>query len=130
MKYRVTSSIDIEKILSERGLGQSNEAVKKLASIVRNYCDPYVPMEQGTLKNTGQIVDGGTDMYIVYNQPYAHYQYYGEVMVGRAPKQYTGVPLTYHGEPMRGLEWDKRMMADRSGDVKKAMAVVVGGKTK
>lgn len=129
MKYRVTSSIDVEMILSSRGLGRSNAAVKKLAGIVRNYSDPYVPMGQGTLKNTGQIVDGGTDVYIVYDQPYAHYQYYGEVMAGRAPKQYTGVPLTYHDEPMRGPKWDKRMMADRSGDVTKAMAAVVGGKT-
>lgn len=130
MRYKVTSTIDAKKILRERGLGESREATKALASIVKTYCDPYVPMEQGTLKNTEQTVDAGTDIYLVYDQPYAHYQYHGEVMEGRAPKQYTGRPLTYHDEPMRGKEWDKRMMADRGDDVAKALASYVGGKTR
>ena len=51
---------------------------------------------------------------IIYPGPYAHYQYVGEGMAGRAPKHYTGQPLTYHGGALRGKQWDKRMMADRS----------------
>lgn len=130
MRYKVTSTINTGKILRKRGLGESKGATKALASIVKAYCDPYVPMEQGTLKNTVQTVDAVENVFLVYGQPYAHYQYHGEVMAGRAPKQYTGRPLTYHEEPMRGKEWDKRMMADRGDDVSKALAVYVGGKAK
>jgi len=130
MKFGITSKINAKKILKSRGLGESNLAVLKLASVVRTYSDEYVPKQQGTLKNTARIVDTGINVYIVYNQPYAHYQYYGEAMAGPAPKHYTGEPLTYHEAPIRGKEWDKRMMADRGRDVTKALAVYVGGKLK
>lgn len=130
MKFGITSKINAKKILKSRGLGESNLAVLKLASVVRTYSDEYVPKQQGTLKNTARIVDTGINVYIVYNQPYAHYQYYGEAMAGTAPKHYIGVPLTYHEAPMRGKEWEKRMMADRGRDVTKALAVYVGGKLK
>ena len=51
-------------------------------------------------------------------------------MAGRAPKHYTGKPLTYHGAPMRGREWDKRMLADRRDDLVQSVAGYVGGKPK
>ncbi len=127
---KVNVDLDTRKILEERGLGESRRAVKFLASVVKDYCDEYVPFAQGTLKDA-QITDEGADgASIVYNTDYAHYQYYGEVMAGRAPKHYTGVPLTYGGGGRRGKEWDKRMMADRGADVTKALAEYVGGKVK
>lgn len=130
MKVKVTSHIDPKKILEERGLGGDKRAVKFLASEVKRHCDKYVPMQQGTLKNTAQIVETSEGIGIYYGQPYAHYQYYGEVMAGRAPKHYTGNPIDYHGGPVRGKEWDKRMMADEGGQVRDAFAKYVGGKAK
>lgn len=130
MRVNVTSRIDTNRILENRGLGNSRGAEKVIASEVKRLSDPYVPMQQGTLKNTAQVVESSGGVCILYNQPYAHYQYYGEVMSGRAPKQYTGAPIQYHGAPMRGAEWDKRMMADRGDEVTKAVADYVGGKSK
>lgn len=125
---KIKTSINTAAILRARGLGGSTGARRKLAAIVARHCDPYVPMQQGTLKNTVQIAEDGAE--IRYNQPYAHYQYYGEVMAGRAPKHYTGDALDHHGAPTRGREWDKRMMADRGGEVVDDFAQAIGGRRK
>lgn len=113
--------VDINKaeILKRLGLGGTNKVQKYLASQVKRLCDPYVPMQQGTLKNNATIAGDGSS--IVYTQPYAHYQYHGKVMAGRAPKHYTGDDLTYHGAPMRGPQWDKRMLADKSKDLERSI---------
>lgn len=117
MRIKCMVDINKSKILSSRGLGASNNARKYLASEVVRLSDPYVPMQQGALKNQRQIASDGSQ--IVYTQPYAHYQYYGEVMAGRAPKQYTGRKLTYNGAPMRGARWTERMLADKQHEIEK-----------
>lgn len=119
MSVKVKVNIPTAKILKSRGLGSDTGARKFLASEVKRLCDPYVPMQQGLLKNTATIAGDGS--FIVYTQPYAHYQYYGKVMAGRAPKHYTGDDLTYHGAPMRGPQWDKRMLADKSKDLERSI---------
>lgn len=128
MKLNVKTDIKPAAILRARGLGSSSAARKHLAATVKRLSDPYVPMQQGTLKNTAQVIDEGRG--IKYPQPYAHYQYVGEVMAGRVPKSYTGRPINYHGAPMRGRDWDKRMMADRGNEVVDDLATFVGGKRK
>lgn len=131
MKIHVKIHVDAStrKILRERGLGGSNRAALYAASRFIHHCDPYVPMASGTLKNTAYVEGAKTGgVEVVYNQPYAHYQYYGEAMAGRAPKQYTGVALSYNGAPMRGANWDKRMMADRGGDLTREVARYVKGR--
>ena len=151
MKVRVIvkPDIDTRKILKSRGLGASHDAEKHLAGVVRAFCDPYVPMDQGLLKNTAQVVDAGGEVYILYNQPCAHYQYVGEVYGPNIPihdkttgeiigfysppnqqKQPTGRELTYSGAPMRGKQWDKRMMADRGDEVCRELVRYVGGRYK
>ena len=117
--------VDLPKaeILKKLGLGGSDKVRKYLASQVKRLCDPYVPMQQGDLKNRATIAGDGS--FIVYTQPYAHYQYYGEVMAGRAPKQYTGKKINYHGAPMRGKEWDKRMLADKSKDLERSVEAYI-----
>lgn len=126
MKMRV--SVNVAEILRRRGLGDSDRARILLASEVARLSDPYVPMQSGALKNSSQIENGGRKL--IYPGPYAHYQYEGEVMAGTAPKQYTGKSLTYQGAPMRGKQWDKRMMADRGGDLTRRFAKLIGGKPK
>lgn len=119
MSVKVKIDIPTAKILKSRGLGSDTGARKYLASEVKRLCDPYVPMQQGALKNIVTIAADGSQL--VYTQPYAHYQYHGKVMAGRAPKHYTGDDLTYHGAPMRGPQWDKRMLADKSQDLEKSL---------
>lgn len=141
MKVKVKPDIKPETILKARGLGSSNAATKLLAETVARLSDPYVPMSPGSgahMKEGYTIAGDGSS--ITYRGPYAHFQYVGEVMVGvktgspyaksGEPKRGTGRALEYHGAPMRGKEWDKRMMADRGDEVIKAVADFVGGKPK
>ena len=122
MKIKV--ALNVVKILKARGMGGDNRVQVYLASEAKRLCDPYVPMQRGLLKNTAVVAaDGKT---ITYGQPYAHYQYYGEVMAGRAPKQYTGDKLTYHGAPMRGPQWEKRMLADKRNDLVRNVTNFIG----
>lgn len=121
MKIKV--DFNAKKILAERGLGASNEVQKYLASEVKRLSDPYVPMQQGMLKNNAQIASDGSS--IVYTKPYAHYHYYGKVMAGRAPKHYTDDDLTYNGAPMRGARWTERMMIDRKEDIEKGVEAFI-----
>lgn len=91
-------------------------------------CDPYVPMDEGILAHTVQILKDG----IYYPAPYAHYMYIGQIygpnipivqggeIVGwRSPKGKkktpTGRPIHYSTErhPLATKEWDKAMMRDR-----------------
>lgn len=125
VKVKVTVDLNTAKIMKARGLGGDNRAQIYLASEVKRLCDPYVPMQQGHLKNLAVVASDGSSL--TYTQPYAHYQYKGEVMAGRAPKHYTGDKLTYNGAPMRGPQWDKRMMADKGEELVANLAKYVGG---
>lgn len=124
MKVKVKVDVNTAKIMRQRGLGGDHRAQVYLASEVKRLSDPYVPMQQGLLKNMAVVASDGSTL--TYTQPYAHYQYYGEAMAGRAPKQYTGEPLTYHGAPMRGKQWVPRMMADKSSDLTKNLKTYIG----
>ena len=137
----VKTDINPAAIMKSRGLGDSRETVKFLAETVARLSDPYVPMSSGSsahMKEGYAVAGDGSE--IVYRGPYAHFQYKGEVMVGvktgspwaksGEPKKGIGRDLTYNGAPMRGPEWDKRMMADRGDEVTKAVADHVGGKPK
>lgn len=143
MKVKVKVDINPAQILANRGLGPSHAAQYYLASETVRLSDPYVPFRQGALKNSATIAQDGSA--ITYPGPYAHYQYVGRTMglnipiikggqlVGffsRGPKRYTGASLQYHGAPMRGPQWDKRMLADKSEELIKSLANYVGGKPK
>lgn len=120
MIIEVTSNINVKAVLKRKGLGPDNGAQKYLAARVRLRCDPYVPKRSGMLKNTSQISEDGS--LIIYSQPYAHYHYIGLAMAGRAPKHYTGEKLRHRGAPMRGPQWDKRMMADHRAELESDLA--------
>lgn len=116
-------------ILRQMGLGDSKDAQLYLANEVERLCRPYVPMSAGSSAHMVNQVQVTEDT-VTYPGPYAHYQYIGEVMDGRAPKQYTGRDIQYNGGPMRGKEWDKRMMADRGNEVKEGLERYVKGRLK
>lgn len=143
MKISVQTAFEPGQILAKRGLGSSNAARRFLASEVVRFCDPYVPFQQGILKNQAFIAQDGSS--VTYPAPYAQYQYRGEVMgpnipiteggqvagyFSKAPKHSTGRKLQYHGAPMRGPQWDRRMLADRGGDLEKSMDAFLAGRAK
>ncbi len=105
------------KILARRGLQDNGPAQRKAASELKRMCDPYVPMNTGTLKNTAQVQQDG----VLYVQPYASSQYYGNGGFGKEGMNQGG---------QRGKEWDKRMMADHGKEYVNAVAKIVGGKAK
>lgn len=138
MKLKVTTTLNVGQILNRRGLGTSNHARRFLASRVKAHSDPYVPFRQGTLKNTAQVSSDGSKL--IYTQPYARYQYHGEVMgpnvrtkdgwrsmAKKGKKRLMGRKLKYSGT-LRGPHWDKRMLADHRGDLERDMAAYVGKK--
>lgn len=118
MKVKV--NFNAKQIMASRGIGSSKRVQKQLASDVVSLSDKYVPMSSGAgahMKNQTQIAQDGSE--IVYPGPYAHYQWVGKVMAGRAPKKYTGDDLTYNGAPMRGPRWTARMLADKKHELEK-----------
>ena len=125
MRISVRNTVNSKAILDRKGLGPDSKLLKYLAARVKLHCDPYVPKRSGILKNTAQVSADGSEL--VYNQPYAHYQYHGMAMAGRAPKHYTGKALQYHGAPMRGAQWEKRMLADHVHDLEQEVAAYING---
>jgi hypothetical protein len=127
---------DAGKMLRKRGLEPNGRVQKIFTMECARAMDPYVPFRQGILKNTRII---GIDS-VTYNTPYARFQYYGKVMIGiysRSPwamsgerKIVTNRDLTYHGAPMRGKMWDKRMWADKKTVIIDNVAKAAGGKAK
>lgn len=127
MRIYLQSDVSPDKIMRNRGLGDNGAVAKFMASEVKRLCDPYVPFQQGTLKNSAKIDGGGKRL--IYPGPYAHYQHEGKVygpniplgngkfISGKAPKHPTGKSISYHGGPMRGDHWEKRMMADRKDEL-------------
>lgn len=123
MKITVKALVDPKAILDRKGLGPDNRLRKYLAARVKAHCDPYVPMKAGVLKNTAAISPDGSEL--TYSTPYAHYQYVGKAMAGRAPKHYTGRMLKHKGAPMRGPHWEKRMVADKRGVLEEEIAAFI-----
>lgn len=97
----------LEKILKKRNLEPNGAAQKKCASELKRMCDPYVPMNTGTLKNTAQVQNDG----VLYTQVYSAVQYYNN--------------SGWNGQ--RGKEWDKRMMADKGKQYIEACSKIIGG---
>ena len=111
-------------------------ASKYMAQRLKAYCDPFVPMQSGHLKNSAEV---GSN-YVRYAGPYAKFQYGGVVMVGvqtgspwarrGEKKRVTNRGLSYHGGGKRGPRWDSRMMAERGAEYKQDIAKYIGGKPK
>ncbi len=120
----VVSNLDgVDKMLKKRGLEPNGKVQQVLAHEVARNCDPYVPMQEGILKNTRIVENDG----VIYQGPYARYQYHGKLMIGRAPKKLTDKDLTYHGAPQRGPFWDKRMWKDKGNGIVDRIAKAAGG---
>ena len=100
------------------------------ANEAKRFMDPYVPADTLALAQNTSVYVQGDEGVVEYHSPYAHYQYVGEVMAGRAPKHYTGQPLIYHGGALRGKQWDKRMMADHGKEVEKDLEGYLKGRGK
>jgi hypothetical protein len=92
------------------GSANRKDEFKKVQEYVDNEvlrkCDPYVPMDTGTLKKSGilgTVVGSGE---VVYNAPYARKQYYTNKGNGNHNKS-----------GLRGSYWFERMKSDHKRDI-------------
>ena len=78
--FNVTLEFDsIDKILDNHGLGPGGVGQNFVDNEDILICDPKVPFDTGTLKNSAKdasLIGFGT---IIYEGPYARYLYYGQV---------------------------------------------------
>lgn len=86
-------------------------AQKFVDSEVLRRSDPLTPYMNGALIKSGTVSTRVGEGLVQYADPKARYQYYGHVMIGRAPKTVTDKLLTYNGAPQRGSKWFERMKA-------------------
>ena len=106
------------KIKIRLGLEPDGRVQRFFQNTCYRYMDKYVPMDQGDLRT---IVDLSDSNYIVYESPYARYQYYGMRDDGsHVVKNYT--------TPGTGPYWDKQMISAEMGDLIKEVQDFVGGK--
>ena len=122
----------VNKILKDHGLQNDGPTERFLRDTVDRFCDPYIPMSSGSLKNTKTYPNNHS---IKYTSPYAHYMYKGKAAVGPSrPKgvkrKISNTSLKYQGAPKRGAEWDKRMVRDRKKDIERDLMRFIknGGK--
>lgn len=124
---------------------QKNGAVQKfIDSEVIRQCEPYAPFDEGVLSTSAWTASDIGSGLVIYNTPYAHYQYYGEVYGPNIPmtiggeetfrspkgrkKAPTGRKLQYSTEvhPLAGSHWFDRMMADHKEDILDGARKVAG----
>lgn len=93
-------------IKTNLGIEPNGPVHKFFTNTCYKHMDKYVPMDEGNLR---AIVDVQTDK-IIYESPYAQYQYHGMRYDGsHVVKQYT--------TPGTGPYWDKRMWSAEKDDV-------------
>ena len=97
-------------ILARLGVDRNGRVQRFLTETVNRRITRYMPFRTGVLA-TKKFVSSPTE--ITVNGPYARYQYYGKVMVGKPPKQVTDTDLVYDKtkHPSAGPFWDRRLMA-------------------
>lgn len=136
---RLDANLSPDDILAVFGLEDHGRVQRTIDQTVIDYCQPYVPASPDrTLEFSAQVsTDIGSGM-VIWNTPYAHYQYMGivygpnipiidpetGVLMGwfsppGRPKHPTDRELTYDTSqnPMAGPYWFERMKADRLRDI-------------
>ena len=126
------------ELLEACGLEIGGRVQKAIDQSVIDFCQPYVPASPDrVLEGSAQLSTEIGSGLVIWNTPYAHYLYVGEVYgpnfltdvegdgilewrsyKGR-PKYPTGRELTYDTSqnPLAGPRWFERMKADRLNDL-------------
>jgi len=105
-----------KEILEKRGLEGSGKAQQFVDSEVLRLSDPYIPLDTGTLRDSGIIHTVIGSGKVKYETPYARFQYYS----GRSP----GTSAT---GAKRGRLWFERMKADHKDAILRGAAKITGG---
>lgn len=146
----IDDGLDPDDILSKLGLEEGGRVQQIIDQRVIDFCLPYVPASPDrTLEFSAQAATEIGSGQVVWNTPYAHYQYMGivygpnipildpetGVLMGwfsppGRPKHPTDRELTYDQSqnPMAGPRWFERMKADRLNDILDEARKAVGGR--
>lgn len=105
------------KIIARLGLEPNGRVQKFFTATCAKAMDKYVPFDKGNLAD--YRIEGSL---IIYEQPYARYQYYGVSKSGKS--------LNYHTDkhPLATSYWDKHMVSAELQDVEKEVQKYIGGK--
>lgn len=136
---RLGVNLTPDDILAAYGMEPGGRIQRTIDQKVIDYCTPYVPASPDrTLEFSAQVSTEIGSGQVIWNTPYAHYQYIGIVYgpnipildpetgvltgwfspPGR-PKHPTDRELTYDKaqNPMAGPYWFERMKADKLNDI-------------
>ena len=125
-----------EEIKRKLGVNPGGHVQKAVDAAVIRECFPYLPFDEGVLAGSADTATEIGSGEVIYDTPYARYQYYGEVYGPNIPivengdvvgywspkeKYSTGRKLEYNTEkhPMAGSHWFDRAMGDHKDDVLK-----------
>lgn len=109
--------------------GRYSRAQAFVDSEVLRLSTPFIPFRTSFLMKTGTLGTVIGSGLVEWVAPYARYQYYGKVMVGKPPKQLTDRDLTYDKtkNPQAGAFWFERMKADHKQDILAGARRIAGG---
>ncbi len=146
---RIVARLDFasdKEILQRLNVESGGLVQRVIDSEVIRQCEPYVPFDEGVLTASAMLATNIGSGLVVYDTPYAHYMYYGEVYGPNIPKydadgdlvgfwsppikHPTGKKLTYNLEkhPQAGSHWFDRAMADHKDEVLEAARKAAGAK--
>ena len=129
--------IEPSEMLREFGLEDGGRVQQTIDQAVIDFCRPYVPASpERTLEFSAQASTEIGSGLVVWNTPYAHYQYMGIVYGPNIPILRDGILLGWFSPPGRpkhptdrelkydtaqnplaGPQWFERMKADRVNDI-------------
>lgn len=108
----------ISQIKAHLGIEPNGRVQKFFQMSCLRHMDKYIPMDKGNLRT---LYDVSNPKYIIYEAPYARYQYYGVREDGtHKVRNYT--------TPGTGTYWDKRMWTAEGTDVVKEVQKYIGGR--
>lgn len=123
--YGCKLSLDTRKLMNRLGIEERGRVQRVVSEEILRLCDPYVPLSEGYLRDTGHVENNSE---IVWNGPYAHYMYEGIVYEDpklhcagfktengwRSRKNVQKVPtdreIQYNNGTRRGAHWVDRAL--------------------
>lgn len=111
-------------IKARLGIEPNGKVQKFFTNTCYKHMDKYVPMDSGDLASIVSMdIDGKS---IIYEMPYAKYQYKGQREDGTHKINEANRTRTYH--PLATSYWDKKMVSAEMSDIVKEVQDYIGGK--
>ena len=140
MEVKVDVHIDTTKLAKQFQSLVDDNCMYQIHNLFAKMMNDYVPFSEGVLSQSLIVLKDK----VIYNTPYAHYQYVGEVYGPNIPiiedgiitgwfsppgqkKNPTGKEIQYNKEyhPKASKEWDKAMMSERGEEFLKQVQLIL-----